>query len=226
MNYIVEKVEVSRFSRDGVWHQINFTVYTDTFDPHPSWVADNNFPQNNEDEVISQLCDIIEVQFGLGRLRPEVVQAFNHMREFDLGGNFQQWYKIPVLPEKPKAHQSCKLNDEQTGILEDCHVNELFQSQVKEKLANVNKDSKVVKFFEDKKCSVCLSSYKKILNDNLHIVVPTCGHPLCCKCADNILVSEKKDCPQCRRNITADSFNLMRFYADLEIVTHDQRIFL
>ena len=225
MNYIVEKVEILRFSRDGVWQQINLKVYTDTIDP--LWVANNNNPpQDNENEVISELCDIIEVQFGLGRLRPQVVQGYNELLDLDLDGNFPLLFEIPVFSEKPQAHQSCNLNDEQSGILENCNVNELFQYQVKEKLENVQKDSKVLKFFEDKKCSVCLSSYKEIINDNLHIVVPTCGHPLCCKCADNILMSAKKDCPQCRRNITADSFNLMRFYADLEIVTQDQKIFL
>ena len=220
----VEKVEILRFSRDGVWQQINLKVYTETFDPHSLWIAKNNPSQDNEDEVISDFCDIIEVEFGLGSLRPQVVQGYRELRELDLDG-IPLLFEIPVLP-KPEAHQSCKLNDEQSKILEDCDVNELLEFEVKQKLANVNKDSKVLKFFEDKKCSVCLSSYKEIINDNLHIVIPTCGHPLCCKCADNILMSAKKDCPQCRRNITADSFNLMRFYADLEIVTQDQKIFL
>ena len=83
-----------------------------------------------------------------------------------------------------------------------------------------------MKFFEDNTCSVCLSSYKEILDDNLHIVIPTCGHPLCCECADNILRRKKKECPRCRGNITADSFNLMKFNADLEMVAQEQRGFL
>ena len=83
-----------------------------------------------------------------------------------------------------------------------------------------------MKFFVENKCSVCLSSYKEITDDNLHIVIPTCGHPLCCQCADNILVSEKKECPRCRGNITANSFDLMKFNADLELDSQDQKVFL
>ena len=46
--------------------------------------------------------------------------------------------------------------------------------------------------FEDNECCVCLSNYKEILDEDLHIVIPSCGHPLCCKCADNIVYGEKK----------------------------------
>ena len=81
-------------------------------------------------------------------------------------------------------------------------------------------------FFEDNKCSVCLSRYKEVLDENNHIVIPACGHPLCCECADNILKSTKKECPRCRGNITADSFNLMKFNADLEMEIQDREVFL
>ena len=83
-----------------------------------------------------------------------------------------------------------------------------------------------MKFLEDNKCSVCLNNFKKIFDDNLHIVVPSCGHPLCCECADNILKSTKKECPRCRGNTTVDDFNLMKFNADLQMETRDQRVFL
>ena len=55
------------------------------------------------------------------------------------------------------------------------------QSLLKEKLKNAKKD--VVKFFEENSCPVCLSSYKEILDEDLHIVVSKCGHPFCCKCS-------------------------------------------
>ena len=64
-----------------------------------------------------------------------------------------------------------------------------------------------MKFFENNKRSVCLSNYKEILDEDLHVVVPSCGHPLCCKYADNILVSDKKECPSCRGNFTDQSFD-------------------
>ena len=83
-----------------------------------------------------------------------------------------------------------------------------------------------MKFFEDKKCSVCLSIYKEILDEDLRIVAPSCGHPLCCKCADNILASNKKECPSCRGNIIPQSFHLMKFNEDLTVETSDQKLFL
>ena len=104
--------------------------------------------------------------------------------------------------------------------------NEVSQTELKQKLKVVDKGSDVLKVFEGNKCSVCLSNYKEILDEDLHIVVPFCGHPLCCKCADNILDSKKKECPQCRGKITAQSFNLMKFNADLEIDTLNQKLFL
>ena len=66
--------------------------------------------------------------------------------------------------------------------------NRVSQRELKQKLAEADKDCDVIKFFEGKTCSVCLGNYKEILDEDLHIVVPSCGHPLCCKCADNILV--------------------------------------
>ena len=83
-----------------------------------------------------------------------------------------------------------------------------------------------MKFFEENKCSVCLSSYKEVLDENLHIVVPSCGHPLCCGCADKILLERKKQCPRCKGNISAQSFNLMKFNADLDMITKDKTVFL
>ena len=83
-----------------------------------------------------------------------------------------------------------------------------------------------MKFFEENKCSVCLSSYNEILEGKLQIVIPSCGHPLCCECANNILMGTTKECPRCRGNITADSFNLMKFNTDLQMEAQDQRVFL
>ena len=102
----------------------------------------------------------------------------------------------------------------------------ISQSELKQKIATVAKDSKVMKFFEDNKCSVRLSSYKEVLDENLHIVVPSCGHPLCCGCADNIMMSANEECPRCRGNITPDSFNLMKFNVNRCIRNMNKRVFL
>ena len=124
------------------------------------------------------------------------------------------------------SHVSCTMKNNKDSKTNRTIKNEISQTELKEKLASVHEISKAVKYFEDKKCSVCLSNYKEILDEDNHIVIPSCGHPLCCKCADTIVESEKKECPQCREKITAQSFNLIRFNADLTIDTENQRVFL
>ena len=122
---------------------------------------------------------------------------------------------IPFTKRKLKPHFMCGESFRKKK--------EIFQSVLKHKLAALDKDSKVLKQFEDHKCSICLSSYKEILDEDLHIVVSNCGHPLCCKCAEYIIESEK-ECPQCRGEI--DEFNLMKFKANLKIKTENQKLFL
>ena len=150
------------------------------------------------------------------------------MRENDLDGFGNLEFMEICLPaeEQTEPHFSCKSNKYEDFATKGSTENEISQSAVQQKLATVEKTNKAITFFEDNKCSVCLSSYNEVLDVNLHIVIPTCGHPLCCKCADNILKSTKKECPRCRGNISGDSFNLMKFNAELEMETQDQRVFL
>ena len=101
-------------------------------------------------------------------------------------------------------------------------MNKLAQSELKVKLANFDKNSRIMKLFVENKCAVCLSNYNEILKEDLHIVIPSCGHPLCCKCADGILSMAKKKCPRCKININSDSFNFMKFNTELEMVAHGQ----
>ena len=166
-------------------------------------------------------------EHSLTHVKPQILEAIRQMRENDTGDGREQTKEIVVPPkEKLKPHSSCKMN--QNVISNGLAKTEIgvCQSELKQKLSTLEKDSKVVKTFESIKCSVCLSNYKEILDEDLHIVVPSCGHPLCCKCADGILDSEKIECPQCRGRITAQSFNLIRFNADLTIDIENQRVFM
>ena len=133
--------------------------------------------------------------------------------------------RIPFFMSS-KSHVSCTNNNNKHSTTDKRTETEVPQSELKQKLASVKKNSKILKFFDDNKCSICLSTYKEILDDNFHIVASTCGHVLCCHCADNILKSKKKECPQCRENFTTTSFDLMIFNADLEIDKRNQKLFL
>ena len=152
------------------------------------------------------------------QITPQIIEAVCKMSKED------KEFQTAEITVGLKSHFSCKtnknVNPQATGEAGVC------QSELKNKLATHSTDSKTMKSFEDNKCSVCLSNYKEILDEDLHIVVPSCGHPLCCKCADNILVSEKKECPSCRENFTTQSFDLMKFNEDLTVNFEDKRLFL
>ena len=180
---------------------------------------ENNYLQNNE--IWSKVCKTL----GLMHIKKEILEALSEMRENDIGDGREQTKEM-VVPPKLKPHFSCKMNHNVVSNNQAKTETRVSQSELKLKLSFLEKDSKIMKTFEDNICSVCLSNYKEILDEHLHIVIPSCGHPLCCKCADYILDSKKKECPQCRERVTAQSFNLMKFNADLEIDTENQRVFL
>ena len=132
--------------------------------------------------------------------------------------------EIRLLPVKLEPHSSCRMNTDNS--MTDLQENKVSQCELKQKLTKLDKDDKTMKFFEYSKCSVYLSNYKEVFYEDLHIVVPSCGHPLCCKCADNVLVSAKIECPSCRENFTAESFDLMKFNEDSTVTSDDRRLFL
>ena len=166
-------------------------------------------------------------EISLTHVKPQILEAISEMRENDTYDGEEQTKEIVVPPKlKLKPHTSCRMNQNVVSNVQTTKDTEFSQSELKQQLSTLDKNSKVMKTFEGNKCSVCLSNYKEILDEDLHIVVPSCGHPLCCKCADGILDSEKIECPQCRERITLQSFNLMKFNAGLEIDTENQRVFL
>ena len=75
--------------------------------------------------------------------------------------------KILLVAEEPlEPHFSCKKNKTKSS-----GENDILQSEVQQKLAIGEKDTKVMKLFADNKCSICLSSYKETFDNDLHIVV-------------------------------------------------------
>ena len=222
----VKKLEILRISLYGHWDELIIRcVISDESEFISS--SQNTDDRNEENATTSLLDSFVRLysyrylrNINLDQMRSDVLQGFQQLRENDSNDYSQDSMEISLVSEEPlEPHFSCKENESQSS-----GNNEILQSEVQQKLATVAKDSKVMKFFEDNKCSVCLRSYKEILDNNLHIVVPSCGHPLCCECAYNILMGEKKECPRCRGNITAKSFSLMKFNAELDV--ENQRVFL
>lgn len=232
MSCLIEEVEITRSSIDG--HYDSLEIQFD--DGYDGCSVDRSYATtNNEDVAIVELSDefvrflqLLQFQtsISLEQLRLKIIQGFCQLRANHFSGNRHLSMNISLIPEvQPEPHFSCKMNQNENDTTHSSGGNEFSQSEVQQKLAIYEKENKVMKLFKENTCSVCLSSYKEILDDNHHIVVPSCGHPLCCECADNILRSTKKECPLCRGNFTADSFNRMKFNADLEIVAQDRKLF-
>ena len=89
-------------------------------------------------------------------MKSEILQGFQKLKEKESTGNGNQSVYIVVLPVDP--YFSCNVN-ENSNNTHDLPVDYLFQSEVKKKLKNVKENSKVLKFFQDNNCSVCLSNY-------------------------------------------------------------------
>ena len=221
-------LRISRSEVDQI--DIVFLIVDSNSDPIPSAKGYLFFHNREEENAHLEDNEFWLDFFGelfLTHVKPQILEAIRQMRENDTGDGREQTKEIVVPPKlKLKPHSSCKMNQNVVSNGQAKTETEDCQSELKQKLSTLDKNTKVLKTFKDNKCSVCLSDYKEILDEDNHIVIPSCGHPLCCKCADGILDSEKKECPQCRGQITLQSFNLMNFNADLEVDTENQRVFL
>ena len=235
MSNLIEEILISRSSMNDATKILIIYFFDNDHVLHRKDAV--RFPLSfvNEDEIVATLLDnFLRTYYSdylsvisEEQLRLKIIEGFRQLRRNDLNGNNRETMAISLVPQgQLEPHFSCKMNKNGDDTTQSSGENDISQSKLQQKLSIVDKDSEIMKFFEDNKCSVCLSSYKEALDENLHIIVPSCGHPLCCECADNILRSEKKECPRCRGNITGDSFNLMKFNADLQMVTQDQRVFL
>ena len=215
---------IVRRSVGGRWDKLEIFAH---IDGRVNVCGEENTSDKNEDDAVSDLLHDFVSFLGHEHLRPRIIQCLHQLRENDFSGNSEGSMILYVVPkEKLEPHFSCSQNQKKHCTIETSGKNEISQSEVQLNLAVVDKNGDRMKFFLESRCSVCLSNYTEILDDDRHIVVPSCGHPLCCECADNILVSGKQECPRCRGNVTVDSFKLMKFNANLQMETQDQTVFL
>ena len=217
---------VERSSKNGCWRRLALILYQNNkLSNFRDCFVLSTIDCEEEDDLICDRTFIFDqflVNFNLVFMKSKILQMFYQMRENDTSGNSWESIKLPVVPEEV-PHSSCNLKNYNEFTTRNSGENKIAQCEIKHKL--VDADNAIKKFFDENQCSVCLGSYKEILDDNFHLVVPSCGHPLCCACADRILVSTKKECPRCRGSVTAESFNLMKFNTDLEL-DQDQTVYL
>ena len=95
--------------------------------------------------------------------------------------------------------------------------------KIPDKTAGMTADK--MAFFDTNACAVCLSTYREILSNDLHIVVNDCGHPYCCDCADKLIV-KRISCPRCKKDVHTNSFRLMVFGLDYTMDDRNRKVYL
>ena len=224
MSNLVQQLQIRRVCKDGCWISLLIVakVYGDW-----TGLEIKNDSNLTEDEALSSILDDFVQEFGSENLRSNINEGFLRLRERDLYNNIQAWLDIPIVVDEQvfDHHYSCNEANKEYSDTQASTTTDISYSELKEKLATLDKESTIYKLFKDNKCPVCISSYKEIVIEDLHIVISSCGHPSCCKCADNILSKMKKECPLCRSKIDKNLFKLLKFNEELQIENKDRTAF-
>ena len=159
MSNLVRKVIIERTSRDGHWSclQIKYVVSNREVEGvviHDCWKC-------NIDDAFTLVLNVFMRRsskylqnINLDKLKYDILLRFYQMEEIELNCNTCVQKILFLVPE---SHVSCKTNGNEDSAILTSGKNEICQPEVQQKLSTVDNDSEVMKFFEDNKCSVCLS---------------------------------------------------------------------
>ena len=131
------------------------------------------------------------------------------------------------LSGRVQPHVSCKSREspKNEGMLTRKRRRESGVRQEDLKCRFPQMSGEEVEFFNSHSCCVCMETYREVVEGDHHIVAPSCGHPLCCKCADGIL-ARKPECPICKVKVDQDSFEMVKFGGDLRPDLKKQKLYL
>ena len=98
----------------------------------------------------------------------------------------------------------------------------LPQYDLKDRIQNLDKESRAFKLFNENTCCICLETFKEVLDDERHLVITSCNNVLCCAWLDNMLKKKKRNetalCPLCKVELEPDIFDLLALYIDLTVI--------
>ena len=219
-------IEITRKSLNNQWNNLKYCVFDKNVIKRPIAEGFVNYELKNEYSAIDHLLQhLIVCNPTLKPLTLPMQEGFKQLlnESLEIGNNKERSIKIPVFSHE-ETHLSCRKSNKvnKTSKLDKS----ISQRDLKNKLGKISLSRKVEKFFTDNSCSVCASTFRDILDDSLHIVVSSCKHVICCKCADVILSNGNPVCPQCRRKLSPESFELMMFNNKLEQDFGNQKVFL
>ena len=162
MSNIVEKLRVKRIGEvdSDSWSSLTIKYYLNGTWHHSTLL---NISNQTEDEALSSLVDVFVNHTDSQHLRDDIVEGFRQLRQNNQDDeieDYQDEIEIYVL-----THILCSKNQKESST--DLEGNEISQSDLKQKLASLDKNAEALKFFEKNKCSVCLSNYKEIVDEDL-----------------------------------------------------------
>ena len=162
--------------------------------------------------------EIIEAsEIGRQEFLMENRKVYNIAVEHDASNN-QLRNHICCCSEITEIDRSCVVTRQ------DARLNGIPNCDMKHHLKRFDKTSHSMEYFNRNKCPVCMISYKEILEEDRHIVIPECGHPICCTCCDEHL-RNKPECPCCREEMDKNKFEAMKFDINLQLLPQGRRIF-
>ena len=180
-------------------------------------------------------CELIdEFKFiypELTFLEEQIITALENDRERFLEEN-REVYNIAVeqklCTDLLLKHMSCWTKIDKSGAVTRKHtkMNGVPTSDIKHHCKRFDGIGAVMDFFETNECPVCKDSYKEILQEDRHITTQPCGHPVCCKCCDEILrANQNSTCPICREDMDIEKFDIMKFDTNLQLLPQGSKIY-
>ena len=221
-----QTIEITRKSLNNQWNNLKYCVFDKNVTNRPIAEGFINYEPKNEYSAIDNLLQHLTICYPtLKPLTLPMLEGFKQLwqESLEIGNNRERSITVPVFPHE-ETHLSCR--DSNKASKKSNRGKGISQRNLKNELGRINVSRKNEKFFRENSCSVCASTFREILDENLHIVVSSCKHVICCKCADVILSNSKPVCPHCRRKLSSDSFELMMFNNKLEQDFGNQKVFL
>ena len=189
---------------------------------------EGQYEHEDENDLTRNIIDEFETFYpGLSFLSEKIIEALNSSREQFLMDGRKNYYlavEHDVSNDQLQNHMCCWKKIDKTVTRKYTRMNGVPNCDMKHHFKRFDNTSKSMEYFNNKKCPVCMASYKEILEDDQHVVIPQCGHPICCKCCDESL-RNKPDCPLCREEMDIDKFDVMKFDINLQLVPQERRIY-
>ena len=213
------------------------------FSEDVGWIADVRIYLNNhfvyhsqastkwyktETAAVKSLISRLESLFTIiPDLKEQIEETYKHLIKVDWNGGQDDMEEVLTFTKAQAdqmTHVSCGFHSEKNFKLRVTRANTqdvgLPQFDLKHRIQNLDKESRAFKLFNKNTCSVCLESFKEVLDDERHLVVTNCCHVFCCTCLDNIL-KERKDedalCPMCKCELDPQFFDLVLLHIDLTV---------